>query len=213
MDAAERRRTIRELLDQGVSKRAIIRRLGIGAGTLYRDLELLGLRPVNVPPAGPGNTRAMTHGLGSPRVIGEVIEPRAKELVPQLIAAHDHLDAVRDGAAVLRYALKLARLEHAHRWLAEQSDELFADRGKGAVHGLHGRIEMWERSAAAEEERLAISPRERTRLKLDKLGLARGIGAGNERLDLSALSDEELKQWLRLGDKIAGTIDGQAVSE
>lgn len=211
MDPAERRRTIAELVDQGVSKRRIIRRLGIGAGTLYRDLEALGLRPANLPPAPPENTRAMTHGLESPRLVGAVIEPRASELAPQIVAAHGHLDQVRDGAAVLRLAMTYARLEHAYTWLAGQADELFADRDEGRVHGLLGRVAQWEAQAGREEERLAISPRERTRLKLDKLGVARGLVGDGERLDFSRLSEDELDEWVRLRAKATAAADGEAV--
>lgn len=205
---AERRRTIVTLVDQGVSKREICRRLGIGAGTLYRDLERDDVKgPANLPPAPEGNSRALTHGLDSPRVIGAVIEPRAQELVPGVIDAHAHLDERRDGPAVLRYATILARLEHAYAWLAQQPDELFVDRVKGTVHGLLGRVAMWEASAGREEERLAISPRERTRLKLDRLGLVRGALSGSgDRLDLSGLTDDELDEWVRLRAK-AGAAD------
>jgi hypothetical protein len=206
----ERRRNVRLLHGEGLSVRAIARRLGIGVATVHRDLVAIGGRPAppaNLPPAPEGNSRALTHGQESPRVVGAVIEPRARELVPQIVEAHGHLDARRDGPAVLRLAMVYARLEHAYAWLAQQGDELFADRKAGKVHGLLGRVGIWEAAAGREEERLAISPRERTRLKLDKLGLARGVlGDGGDRHDFSALTDDELAELIRLREK-AGAAD------
>jgi hypothetical protein len=209
MDRGERRRRVVALHGEGESIRGIARRLGIGVATVHRDLKADGVvRPANLPPAELGNTRAMTHGLDSDRVTGAVIEPRARELLPGIVDAHGHLDAGRDGPAVLRYALCLARLEHAYGWLAQQGDELFSDRKAGKVHGLLGRVARWEAQAGREEERLAISPRERTRLKLDQVRGQLLLAGGA--LDLAALSDDELAEYRRLAAKATGTIEGTA---
>jgi hypothetical protein len=202
---------------RGLGPRAIARELGVPPTTVHRDLVALRLaggqereRPASVPPAPAGNSRAMVHGLGSAAVTAAVIEPRARELAPRIIDAHPHLDARRDGPAVTRLAFCYARLEHAYRWFAEQPDELFKDRENGTVHGLLGRVTVWEASAGAQEERLAITPRERARLKLDRLGAAgAALTAGK---DLSRLSDDELAEFERLAAK-AAAIDGEAVTE
>lgn len=210
-EQVERRRDVRLLHREGLSLRAIARRLGVAVSTVHRDVEAIGERPaspVNFPPAPVGNVRALKHGLDSSRV-GVAVERRARDLVPGIIAAHGHLDDVRDQPAVLRYAMTLARLERAYSWLAEQDDELFADRDEGRVHGLLGRVAGWEAQAGREEERLAISPRERTRLKLDRLGLARAVGTGEDRLDFTGFTPDELDEYIRLRDK-AAAVTAQA---
>jgi hypothetical protein len=214
---AERRRDVRVLDEQGKTLREIALQLNVGRSTVHRDLEALKARTGGTenlqpwPPAEPGNTRAMTHGLDSPRVIGKVIEPRARELAPQIIDAHPHLDPIRDGAAAFRLAMVYARLEHAYTWLAERGDEMFADRDTGEVHGLLGRVQMWEVQAGREEERLAISPRERERLKLDKQkGRLLSLAGGTT--DLSGLDDDELAVYRRLAAKAAGVEETEGVA-
>jgi hypothetical protein len=115
-------------------------------------------------PAAPGNTRALTHGAQSERIIG----PRAAELVEEVFAAHDHLDRRRDTPTVCRYAMTMARLERAYAWVNSdsRSDPVFADADDGTVHGVWERIERWERQADACEAHLAIAPLTRARLGL-----------------------------------------------
>lgn len=166
------------------------------------------------PPFEPGNTAALVHGLDSERVLKGEIEPRAHGLVPGIIEANPHLDPRRDALAVYRYALALVRLEHAYTWLAEQSDELFADRTKGIVHGLYSRIERWEAQASRDEERLAISPRERTRLKLEQVrGRLLLQGGDGAKRDLTRLTDDELAEFMRLAEKAAVTTEIEAAGD
>src|SRR5438046_51565 len=56
------------------------------------------------------NTASMTHGARSDRLV----EPRAAELVPMILEANGHLDPVRDGPALHRYAMCLARVERCY---------------------------------------------------------------------------------------------------
>jgi hypothetical protein len=121
------------------------------------------------PPFEPGNTAAMTHGARSERLV----EPRARELVPLILKANPQLDAVRDGAAVFRYAVTLARVERVYAWLAERDDAVFTDAEAGEVHGVYLRLETWERQADKAEERLAIAPLTRARLGLDLIAVKR----------------------------------------
>jgi hypothetical protein len=116
------------------------------------------------PPFAPGNEVAVKHGARSNRLV----KARAVEIVPEVFAANPHLEAARDGAAVLRYAANLARIERVYRWLAEQTDPVFTDPTDGTVHGVYERLERWERAASAEEDRLGVSPLARTRLGLDR---------------------------------------------
>ena len=73
----------------------------------------------------------------------------------------------RDGAAVFRYCVTLARIERVYRWLAEQDDEVFTDLSAGEVHAVYQRLEQWEASAERAEDKLAIAPLTRARLGLD----------------------------------------------
>jgi hypothetical protein len=116
------------------------------------------------PPFEKGNTAAMTHGARSDRLV----EPRARELTAPVFDANPHLEAARDGAAVLRYCMTLARIERVYRWLEGQVDHVFVDQDAGRAHGVYERLERWERAAGTEEDRLGISPLARTRLGLDR---------------------------------------------
>jgi len=212
---AEQRRRFFAALDEGLSLREAARRAGISSSTghAWREQERPSM-PEHLtpwPPAEPGNTRAMTHGLDSDRVTRGVIEPRAVEIAPGIIAANPHLDTERDGLAVGRYAMVLARLERAYEWLANQPDDLFANAKTGEVHGLYGRLAKWEAQASRDEERLAISPRERTRLKLDQVRGRLLLGEAGRTLDLARLSDEELAVYRALLEK-ADAVEG-AVAE
>jgi hypothetical protein len=117
------------------------------------------------PPFQPGNKVRLRHGARDPALV----EPRARELVPSILEANPHLDAGRDGAAVYRYAVALARIERVYRWLSEQPDPVFADERAGAVHAVYERLERWERQAERAEQQLAIGPLVRTKLGLTRL--------------------------------------------
>ena len=117
------------------------------------------------PPFEKGNTAALTHGAFSDKVV----MPRAHELVAGVLGANSHLTAERDGAAVMRYAIVLSRLERVYQWLSDQEDAVFAAPGAGEAHAIFERLERWERQADAAEDRLAIAPLTRARLGLDQL--------------------------------------------
>jgi transposase len=171
---ARRRARARELRDEGLSVRQIAGRLGVGRGTVGRDLLVTAREsPGREVPnrAGPGNARAVTHGAHRP----EIVETRARELVPAILEANGHLDAVRDGAAVARYAMTLARVELVYRWLGGRGDPVFVDADLGVAHGIYGRLEQWERACDRAEDRLAIAPLTRARLGLDLLTARRSL--------------------------------------
>lgn len=128
-------------------------------------------RSYSWPPFEPGNKAAVRHGAQSP----ELVEPRALELAPLILEANPHLDAVRDGSAIFRYAVTLARIERVYAWLAERDDAVFADIEAGEVHGVYLRLEGWERQADKAEERLAIAPLTRARLGLDMIAARRSL--------------------------------------
>ena len=171
-EVIERRRArVRALRDSGLSIREVARELGVGPTTVTRDLEAVvpESRPAPVAAAGPGNRRAVSHGGHSSRLV----EPRAHELAPSILEANPHLDPARDGVAVFRYAVALARVERAYAWLFEQhADAVFADVDAGRVHAVYSSLERWERQCDSAEERLAIAPLTRARLGLDKLRAA-----------------------------------------
>jgi len=133
---------------------------------------------VNWPSAPVGNQRAATHAA-----YGDV-SSRAHELAEQTLAANGHLDARRDGPAVVRYGALLARIERVHRWLAEQADDVFVDVDAGRPHAVLDRLDRWESAAAAAEHRLAIDPLTRWRLNLTHAAaydLARAMADDAER--------------------------------
>jgi hypothetical protein len=125
-----------------------------------RERQLSNLSPA--PPAPAGNTRAVTHGATSDRLIA----PLADRMVPDVLDSNPHLDAMRDGAAIVRYARLVARIEHVWAWLDEQADPVFADRDAGTTWPVFGRLERWERQAAMQERALAIAPLTRAHLGL-----------------------------------------------
>jgi hypothetical protein len=173
---ARRRARARGLRDEGLSVREIAARLEVGRSTVARDLLVVvpGLGRAVQNHAGPGNGRALRHGAHS----AVRVEPRARELVPAILEANVHLDATRDGAAVVRYATTLARIEFVYRWLGERADPVFVDVDAGRAHGVFDRLERWERMASEAEQQLAIAPLTRARLGLNLLEAKRATLAG-----------------------------------
>jgi len=158
--------------------------------------ETTQLQPWQRPPFEPGNDAAVTHGATS----AALVEPRARELAPQILDANPHLDPNRDGPAVLRYGLALARCERVYVWLADQDDSVFADAEAGDVHAVYERLERWERQAAADEERLAIAPLTRAKLGLDTLRAA-------------AITDEERRKQAEARARLDVRMDGQGAAD
>ncbi|HEX5527223.1 MAG TPA: hypothetical protein VFX44_08530 [Solirubrobacterales bacterium] len=132
----------------------------MSADEAKRERQLANLTPA--PPAPAGNTRAVKHGAESDRLIA----PLADRLVPDVLDANPHLDPLRDGAAIVRYARLVARIEHVWAWLDEQPDPVFDDRDAGTTHPVFGRLERWERQAGMMERALAIAPLTRAHLGL-----------------------------------------------
>jgi hypothetical protein len=99
----------------------------------------------------------------------EAFEARASELMPAVFAANGHLEELRDGAAVVRYAMTLARIERVYSWLAERDDPVFSDLDAGTIHAVHQRLGEWEKRADALEAQLCIAPLTRAKLGLDKM--------------------------------------------
>ncbi len=147
------------------------------------------------PPFEPGNKAAVKHGALSP----ELVEPRARELRPLVFDVNPHLALERDGAAVYRYCVTLARIERVYAWLGEQLDPVFDDAGQGNTHGVYERLERWERQADGAEERLAIAPLTRAKLGLDQL---RAVATAEE-TEASRAARERL-------DRRAADLDGNA---
>jgi hypothetical protein len=116
-------------------------------------------------PAEPGNLRAAKHGAQS----AALVNPRARELAEQVLSVHTHLDSGRDGPAVARYAVALARVERVYQWLGAQDNEVFANVETGETHAVFGRLERWERECEAAERALAIAPLVRVKLKLTQV--------------------------------------------
>lgn len=114
------------------------------------------------PPAPKGNQHAATHGA-----FGRSPEEQAEQLIEPIFQANPHLDRVRNGPQVARYAELLARIDHVHKWLATRADPVFSNRRTGAAHRIYNWLGQWERTASQEEDRLAISPLTRAKLGLD----------------------------------------------
>jgi hypothetical protein len=94
-----------------------------------------------------------------------------------VLDAHEHLDPARNGDAVGRYSMVLARIERVYRWLSERDDPVFADAAKGRIHAVYERLERWERQADLAEEKLALAPLTRARLGLGLHQLATAADA------------------------------------
>jgi hypothetical protein len=117
------------------------------------------------PPFEPGNEAAVTHGAYSDKLV----VPRARELAPTIFESNPHLDPLRDGPAVWRYAMTLARADRINGHLADQDDMVFADVNEGTVHRVYQLLLELEARADKAEERLAIAPLTRAKLGLDQL--------------------------------------------
>jgi hypothetical protein len=113
-------------------------------------------------PAGPGNTRALTHGAQS-----RMVEPLAAAIERETWDGNPHLDPARHGGpggAVCRYARARARVALVYDWLDSKSHSVFSDEDAGEMHGVFERLEKWERQCDAAEAHLAIAPLTRARL-------------------------------------------------
>jgi hypothetical protein len=171
--AVRRWKRAHALRAEGLSYAQIAEQLGVSKATVHADLHLSEgeRRPAPVAAAGLGNVRALRHGAHS----SVLVEARARELVPAILAANPHLDEARDGAAVFRYCVALGRVERVYAWLTAQPDPVFVDLDAGRAHGIFDRLERWERMAAGAESQLAISPLQRSRLGLDLLQARRSL--------------------------------------
>ena len=85
-----------------------------------------------------GDRIALKHGASEKKAVTrDLVVPRAQELQPGVFETNLQLDPTRDGAAVFRYCVALARIERVYNWLAEQDDEVFADMTDGEVHAVY----------------------------------------------------------------------------
>jgi hypothetical protein len=129
-----------------------------------RKRRATGDRPASgIPAKGPRPPFPTKHGARSEKLV----MPRARELAPAILDDNPQLDAKRDGAAITRYAVVLARIERVYMWLAEQDDAVFESMEDGSVHRVYDQLRQWEKQADAAEDRLAIAPLTRARLGLD----------------------------------------------
>lgn len=142
------------------------------------------------PPFEKDNKMALKHGAYSPALVTE----RADELVPEILGVNPQLDAGRDGAALLRYAVNLARIERVYSWLAEQDDAVFEDATAGKAHGIYDWLGRWERAASDSEDRLAIAPLTRAKLGIDQLRAAATVEEIEESRKAKALLDARAKE-------------------
>ena len=165
--------------------REIAAELDISTATVHKDLhyvepERSPARGYSWPPFEKGNKVQLLHGTRSLEA-EPAFKSRAREFMPDIFDVNPHLDERRDGAAVLRYAVALARIEYVYDWLGER-DPVFSDVDKGVAHGIYDRLERWEKQADVAEERLAISPLTRARLGLDLVRARSAADEGLERL-------------------------------
>jgi hypothetical protein len=123
---------------------------------------------VQPPPnaAKPGDDGLLARRLDHGAFSDPLVNPRARELAVQVLDSNPHLDAARDGAAILRYSIALARCERVYRWLAEQPDDTFADVERGTTHAVLDRLRRWESQCDTAERALAIQPLTRAKLGL-----------------------------------------------
>lgn len=153
VDRGERRRRVVALHRDGESMRGIARRLAIGMGTVYRDLEAEGVRRGNPAPtpAPRNNVRALSHGVNSERMIAPVRAEHAAELARR----YPWID---DGRRALQ-AQRLAQIDLAATWIDGKGGVVRDDEGR--VFDVADRLANWlggaERwYARAEEERREI---------------------------------------------------------
>mgnify|MGYP000489331585 CR=1 FL=1 len=140
------------------------------------------IQPPPAPQAAGEVGRATTHGATSEHLI----QPGAERWRDLVLGANPHLDAVRDGPALARYAVLLARIERVQDWLALQPDSVFVnpDAKIPKAHPILERLAKWEEGAARAEDRLGISPLARHRM---------GLGTGKPDPGVSAPGPLELQ--------------------
>ena len=166
------KRRARALRSEGLTIRQVAEELDVGRSTVHRWLSepappgvanLFDDDGKPVAGAEPGNLRRVTHGAHSETLV----RPEADALLPGLLEANAHLALERDGAAIHRYAMTLARIARVWAWLDEQADPVFADVTDGEIHSVYRVLGEWERRASADEDRLGIAPLTRAKLGLN----------------------------------------------
>lgn len=145
----------------------------------------------------PPRGNALTHGAYSM----DLVSPRVRELTRHVFDTNAHLDGGRDGPAVSRYAVLLARIERVYLWLADQADEVFDDLAAGSTHAVYDRLGRWESQCDNAERALAIAPLTRARLGLT-------VAAALDAATMLSEPDPDLRR--RMLER-AGLIDGRGV--
>jgi hypothetical protein len=132
-----RRRKVAELLAEGRSDRSIAQELGVDHKTIGRDrraLEAVGRQARALPPAPPGNQRALKHGANSELKLA----PLRERFATQVRERWPFIDDVR--AALL--ADRMARVEAARLWLDAQPNGVVRD-DQGEVFSVVKEQEKW----------------------------------------------------------------------
>lgn len=114
-------------------------------------------RENSLAPPPKGNLRALKHGATSSQLVG----PRAAEIAADLVQVMPAF-AESDRPAANRLGELYARLERAYRWL----DQHDLTDGRNKPWPILERVERWETSALALEDRLGLNPQSRAKLGL-----------------------------------------------
>ncbi len=149
--------------------------------------------------AKPGNSRAVTHRLGTRLAVNH--PPDVQEVYEALAASAPVRDAegdlpAYDVAAVELIALRLAKIRYGHAWVDEHG---WFD-AEGELRPIVSSLAQWERQLTEQLDRMGMTAAGRARLGLD---LARTTDLATA---MSEPNDEKRAELLRQ----AGVVDSTA---